>query len=216
VIYNAVDLDRFGAGVPIREALGLAPEDFVVGMVSQVAKRKGIHIFLDAAAALIPRYPNVVFVIAGAAGDDEEEYDKKVRARARQPEFQGRVRFLGARSDVPDVLASYDMFCHTARAEPLGIAVIEAMAAGLPIVAAAVGGIPEIIASPEIGSLVHQVSGETIAAAIERVIQSPKESREMGRRGAASLRGRFDPETIGASWHQLYTEMAAKRRRAMR
>jgi len=212
VIYNAIDLGRFARGASLRGALGLARDDFVVCIVSQISRRKGIDVLLDAAASLIPRHANLVFLIVGPPARDEEVFADEMRARAAERRFGGKVRFLGPRSDIPDVLASCDLFCHPARAEPLGMAVIEAMAAGLPVAASRVGGIPEIIHSPSVGSLVEPITGESFANAIEQIMARPDRGRAMGRAGSASLNGRFDPATMGAQWRDLYCGLLRDRR----
>ena len=81
----------------------------------------------------------------------------QVRAAAEEPGMQGRVRFLGSRSYIP-ILASLDLFFLPTRADPFPVAVIEAMAAGLPVIASRVGGIPEMLSSPEIGCLVDPLT----------------------------------------------------------
>jgi glycosyltransferase involved in cell wall biosynthesis len=215
VIYNAVDLDRFASGTSLRTSLGLAPSDFVIGIVSQISHRKGIDILLDAAAEILPKYPNAVFLVAGPPppGGSEQTYVQQMQTRANDAAFGGRFRFIGARSDIPDFLATCDLLAQPTRAEPLGIAVIEAMAAGLPVVASRVGGIPEIITSPDLGVLVDSLDGASFAKGLDGVMRLPDSGRAVGAAGAASLRGRFDPQTIAARWRELYTDLVRAKRR---
>jgi glycosyltransferase involved in cell wall biosynthesis len=211
VIYNAVALERFASGTSVRESLQLRPQQFVVGIVSQLAKRKGIDLIVEAAVELIPRHPELVFLVAGGTPPvGDQEFPKEVRARANDPVFDGRLRFLGGRSDIPDLLATCDAFLLPSRAEPLGIAIIEAMAAGLPVIASRVGGIPEIINTPSIGTLIEP-SVDSIVKAVGDLLTAPDRGRAMGLAGAQSLQGRFDAASVAARWNELYAQLARAR-----
>jgi len=207
VIYNAVELDRFTSGTSLRASLGIRDDQYVVGCVAQIAKRKGVDLVVEAAARLIPKYPDVVFLVVGPNPPlGTQEWSDALRARAEEPVFDGRLRFIGERADIPNVLATCDAFCMPSRAEPLGIAIIEAMAAGLPVVASRVGGIPEIVNSDDIGLLVDAPpTADAVTAALDRILSSPDRGRALGRRGADSLRGRFDATSVAARWNELYS-----------
>jgi glycosyltransferase involved in cell wall biosynthesis len=114
---------------------------------------------------------------------------------------------LGSRDDVPDLLASFDVFILPTRAETFGIAVVEAMAAGIPVIASRVGAIPEIIPSPELGRVVHPIDAPSFARAVESVITLPDRGRAIGARGRASLVGRFDQRSLGAKLLAIYDEV---------
>ena len=120
-----------------------------------------------------------------------------MRAAAEEPGLRGRFRFLGSRSDIPDFLASLDLFLLPTRADPFPVAVIEAMAAGLPIVASKVGGIPEMLSSPEIGRLVDPLAPESFAAAVREILALPDRGKSMGAQARLSLTGRFDMAAAG-------------------
>jgi glycosyltransferase involved in cell wall biosynthesis len=185
--------------------------------VSQVSERKGIDLIIGAAELLIPKHPELVFLIAGPNPPvGSQDFANAARARVGEPVFDGRLHFLGARSDVPDLLATYDAFVLPSRAEPLGIAIIEAMAAGLPVVASRVGGIPEIINSPDLGTLIDRPRPEVLAEAIEDILRLPDRGRAMGRTGAESLQGRFDAASVAAHWNDLYSSMLRARGRQLR
>jgi glycosyltransferase involved in cell wall biosynthesis len=204
VMYNAVDLARFAGGKSLRAELQLGPEDIVVGSLAQLRHGKGIDVLLGVARALLPRHPRLVFLVAGRLGHGEEEFGRAMMAEATAPEFGGRFRFLGSRDDVPDLLATFDVFVLATRAETFGIAVVEAMAAGVPVIASRVGAIPEIIPSSEIGRVVDTVDVPAFTRAIEAMITLPDLGRGIGARGKESLIGRFDGPSLSARLHDIY------------
>jgi glycosyltransferase involved in cell wall biosynthesis len=116
--------------------------------------------------------------------------------------------YLGSRADIPDVLASFDVFFLPTRAEPFGMVVIEAMASGLPVVASRVGGIPEIITSPDIGRTVSEPTPAAYAGAIADLLQMGAGIKALGERGRDSLSGRFDLAKMGATLSAVYQDMA--------
>src|ERR1019366_5845057 len=113
--------------------------------VAQMVQQKGIDILIETASILLRERSDLVFLVAGRTVPSEEEFGRRMRSAAEEPDLRGRIRFLGSRSDIPDFLASLDLFLLPTRAEAFGIAVIEAMAAGLPVIARKAGGIPEIL-----------------------------------------------------------------------
>jgi len=210
VLYNTVDVPRFAGGRPIRPALGWEEEDFVVLTVAQVCHRKGIDLLLEIARRMIPHHPHLRFAVVGPAGVGEEEFDAALREEASEPQFDGRVSFLGSRQAIPDILASGDVFLFPTRAEPFGIAVVEALAAGLPVVASAVGGIPEILQSGEVGKLVDVGDIDGFVAALEPYVTDRERTRAAGRRAGECVSGRFDSETIGREVSQLYRSVITR------
>ena len=210
VLYNSVDLGHMGCGRPIRESLGLSSQDIVIGTIGQISYRKGIDVVLETARILLPRWQRLRFLVVGPKGIGEESFADEMMQRAKEPGFAGRVHFLGSRSDIPDLLASMDIFFLPTRAEPFGIVIIEAMAAGVPVVASRVGGIPEIIKSDDNGRIVDPILPEAFAAAISEILQMPDGGRGLGERGRRSLSGRFDRPTTCARLEAIYDGLLAR------
>ena len=111
VLHNAVDIGFFANGVPARERIGLNKHDVVIGTVAQISRRKGIDIFLDAAERLLDQGRILKFVIVGPQAVGEEQYFRSVMSRAQEGRLKGNVTYLGSREDIPDILASLDVFC---------------------------------------------------------------------------------------------------------
>jgi glycosyltransferase involved in cell wall biosynthesis len=210
VLYNLVDLDAWSRGTAIRESLELSDDDIVIGTVAQIVHRKGIDILLEAARELLRERRDIVFVIAGPQMKQEEEFGRRMLAIAEEPEFGGRVRFLGSRDDIPDVMTSMDLFVLPSRAEPLGIVVLEAMAAGVPVIASKVGGIPEMLNSPEVGTLVDPLTPGAFANAVREVLCRPDRGKSMGQRARASLPGKFDTSSGGQRLKKIYLELLGR------
>jgi len=207
VFYNAIETAAMGGGVSIRKELGLKDGQVAVGTVAQVAHRKGIDILMETAAILLRERRDLVFLIAGPVGTGEAEYARRMYALAEGPELRGHVRFLGPRSDIPDFLASLDLFLLPSRAEPFGIALIEAMAAGDPVVASRVGGIPEILSSPEIGRMVDPLAPQAFAQAVREILALPDRGRAMAEKARLSVAQRFDIASAGQRLKKIYLDL---------
>ena len=159
VVNLGIDVERFASG---RAALPKQEGRPLVGNVARLAAQKDHRTLLGAAALM----PEADFAIAGE-GELRDELE-----RAAGP----NVRLLGRRSDVPDVLASLDVFAFPSLYEGLCLAVIEAQAAGVPVVATAVGGIKETVVDGETGLLVPARDPEALAAAIRWLLEHPIEA----------------------------------------
>jgi len=184
VIPNGVDLRRFDPNrydrAQCRAALGLESGDFVIGTVARLAPVKNLGHLLRAIATVVktaaPPARRVKAVFAGPDGGCEAE----LKAQASRLGIADRVAFVGARSDVPEVLRAFDVFALTSITEGTPFAVLEAMAMGLPIVATPVGSIPEIVDGN--GYLVSVVQPEDPANALIALMEHPELATSLGRR----------------------------------
>jgi glycosyltransferase involved in cell wall biosynthesis len=149
LIPNGVDLIRFNPDrydrARCRKALGIGSDDFVIGTVARLAPEKNLAYLLRAVEVLVKtvgqRTPRIKIVIAGPDRGSKAE----LRAETKRLKIADRVKFIGPRSDVPEVLRAFDVFAITSITEGTPFAVLEAMAMGLPVVATPVGSVPEII-----------------------------------------------------------------------
>jgi glycosyltransferase involved in cell wall biosynthesis len=173
VIRNGVDVDAFHAGAEARhaarEVLGYGPDDLVLGAVARLEARKGLDFLLDACAAAAPRAPRLRVLLVGDGAERAA-----LEARAAAPDLAGRVHFAGAREDVRPYLAALDVFAAPSRSEGLGLALIEALAAGRPVLGADVGGIPEIVLDGVCGRLLPGGDGAAWAEAIVALARDPQ------------------------------------------
>lgn len=210
VLHNAVDVEAFDKGRSIRAELGLADDALVVGTVAQIGRRKGIDIFLDAAELLLDQHPKLKFVIAGPPATNEEAYFKAMVERMQSGRLKDAVFYLGGRKDVPNVLSSMDVFFLPTRAEPFGMVIIEAMAAGVPVVASHVGGVPEIITNSSVGRLVRDMTPNGFSAAIDSLLGlGATGRRDIAAAAKKHLQARFDLPAMGATLARTYELMRA-------
>lgn len=208
VLHNAVDVGVFSAGQSIRREIDIPENDLVIGTVAQIAHRKGIDLFLDTAEQLLDHYPNLRFVIVGPQATNEESYFITMMARMREGRLKSAVKYLGGRKDIANVLTSFDVFFLPTRAEPFGMVIIEAMAAGVPVVASHVGGIPEIVSDREIGRTVRELTPAAYARAIRELVEMGDIGRrDLGERGRLSLAGRFDLSSMGNALKAVYQKL---------
>jgi glycosyltransferase involved in cell wall biosynthesis len=207
VFHNTIDTSAFGRGRNIRSELGLGEKDIVIGTVAQIRRAKGIDIVLETARILVAERGDLTFLIVGPEPRDEQEFGRRMRAASQDPAFGGRVRFLGSRRDIPDILASLDLFLLPTHAEAFGVAVIEAMAAGLPVIASRIGGIPEIVSSPELGFLVDSESPEAFAEVIRSVLARTDRGRSVGAKAQVSVGERFNARRGAEHLRSLYLEL---------
>jgi glycosyltransferase involved in cell wall biosynthesis len=181
VVYNAVDVERVVAEASpgLREQLGGSETRPLVITPARLDDQKGHDTLLEAVAEV----PEAMFVLAG-----EGPRRAELEARASQLGVGERVRFLGRREDVPRLLAACDVFCLPSLYEGSSLAVLEAMAAGIPVVSSAIGGTEELIEDGAGGLLVPPGDAPALAAALRRVLGDADLRREL----AAKARERVD------------------------
>ena len=201
VIPNGVDAARF-ASVPA-DAVRTNGEGPVVGSVGCLAVRKDYGTLIDALALLDQRALRCRALLVGD-GPEREALERRIRERG----LSDRVQLLGERPDVERLLPAMDVFALSSREEGIPNALLEAMAAGRPVVATAVGGTPEVVEDGETGWLVPPGSAPLLADALERVLRDPVEA---GRRAAAGRRAVLEHRSIEAmvSRHEAFYAGAA-------
>jgi len=212
VVHNGIDAAPFDALGPgtraaVRAELGIPDDVFLVGSFSRLHPWKGQTVLLDAVA----RMPGVhALVVGGALFSGEAPYEAELRSRAQLPGFAGRVHMLGARDDVPRLLAACDVVVHASvLAEPFGRVLVEAMLARRPVVATAAGGVPEVVSDGETGVLVPPGDARALGEAIDALRRDPARVAALARRGADHARSRFSRESMLAGVHRVILEVAS-------
>jgi len=207
VIYDGIDTDRYrpgGDGARVLSELDVPADAPLVGKVANFyGKSKGHATFLDAASAVAERVPQVRFLLAGHSTDSDE-----MRSMAEQRGLADRIVLAGYRADVPDVLAALDVLVNVPIArEGLSVAIMEAMATGVPVVGSDVGGIPELIADGETGLLVPPGDAPALAAAIERLLTDVELAARLASAGARFVRENLTVEHMVEKTERLYREI---------
>jgi glycosyltransferase involved in cell wall biosynthesis len=197
-ILNAVDLGAFNpqaSDESFRRQLGVPSDRVVVGMVGRIGLGKGHVHFIDAAIRLLRGGANVQFVIVGDAQIPEESARLEMLCRrVKDAQAEDRIRFLGFRQDMPQVMRGLDILVLASDAEPCGRVLFEAMASGRAIVATNSGGTPEIVRDGSEGLLVPPRDPDALAAAIRKVIEEPALRQRLGHAGAVRARQEFSVE----------------------
>ena len=190
-VYNGIDASpKPGSGIAVRRELGFESDDFVIGMVSPLRPEKGHDLAIEAIRLLRSRMPRVRLLIAG------EGAAAVAVGRLAQPLGEAVV-LTGARSDTMALLDSLDILLQPSRADALPTTIIEAMAASVPVVASAVGGIPEIIEDNHTAVLVPAPpSAYAIADAISALLDDPTRRRQL----AAAARRRYEERFTAGPW----------------
>jgi glycosyltransferase involved in cell wall biosynthesis len=209
VIPIGIDLDRFrpdrGVRSKIRERLGLAPEVILALAIGHFGSEKGIDQALTAAAhanSLLGKQPWHL-VVLGTGSDD------RVAAMhaAGQRLLPGQVSWAGFQTDVTPWLQAADLLIHAPRLEAFGMAVVQAMACGLPVVALAVGGVPELIVQNQTGLLAPAGDLDALGSAIARMIAGPSLRHEMGERALGRAMQYYDAGECARRHATLYQEL---------
>jgi glycosyltransferase involved in cell wall biosynthesis len=203
VVHNGVPLASFNrvARNALRATLTRgSPEQPIVLTTARLAAQKG-HSYLLKAAALVP---HAMFVLVGDGPDRA-----RLEAQARELSLDKRVLFLGYRNDVADLLACCDLFVLPSLFEGLPLSILEATAAGKPVVASAVGGNDEVIVHGETGLLVPPADAEALAANIRMVLANPHLARRLAAAGKARVYDQFSAETMVERVTEIYQQILA-------
>jgi glycosyltransferase involved in cell wall biosynthesis len=208
-IPNGVDLDVYH---PENEGrLDIAPGVSVVGMIARLDPWKGVDVFLKAISICKKQQPEIQYVIVGGEIEGNREYANELYKLARDLHLDGIVHFAGWRygpDDMPGVYAALDVVVHASTyPEPFGNVILEAMAAGKPVVASNQGGPKEICIDQQTALLVPPNDPEKLAEAILKLIQNPELARKMGNEGRKCAEQFYAQRLCVKSIESIYKEL---------
>ena len=204
-VYNGIDTDKFSDSISTRQEarthLGLAIKDaFVFGTVGRLKKVKGQAVLFRAFARVCRKYPDSWLVLAG-----EGPLETELRSLAMELDIHKRVVFLGFRRDIPEVLHAYDVFVLPSISEGFGLALVEAMATGIPVIASRVGGVPEILNHRYSELLVAPSSLKELTLAMERLrVMSHEKRNELGKALRNRVASEFTKEKMTSAMAKEY------------
>lgn len=167
VVYSGIDLNRYDNTDTlnvIRREFRIPEDVKIIGNLSALADHKDYPVFLETASILLKRNNRMRFVIAGEGPEEE-----RIRKRIKELHLEKDVIMLGFRREIASVMQSLDVFLMTSKTEGLGTILIEAFAAGVPVVATSAGGIPELVKNGETGLLCQPGNAEELATAVEQM-----------------------------------------------
>ena len=192
VVYNGFALDRYrhqyDRATQLRQELNLEGR-YVVGHFSRLSPWKGQHILIEA----LTHSPNTTAILVGDALFGEDKYVARLHQQVKDLGLGDRVRFLGFRNDIPQLMSMCDLVVHTSTApEPFGRVIIEAMLCGTPVIAAAAGGAVELIENQRTGWLTTPGDVGELADTIEQCRQNPELTENIALTGKAAASNRFN------------------------
>jgi glycosyltransferase involved in cell wall biosynthesis len=212
VVHDAAAPPAGPGDADVRSETGVSGAAFAVAMLGRLSEWKGQDVLIRALAQSPLADFDVVALIAGAAWPGEERIESGLHGLARDLGVMDRVRFLGERSDVRSVYAAADAVAvPSTRPDPFPNTALEAGLAGLPVVAASHGGLPEIVRNRETGLLVTPGDPHALAQALALLAADPELAARMGAAGAAEVAERFSVQRLADRLQKLYDHLLAAR-----
>lgn len=212
IIPNGIDIGCF-KDVPskdtLRKELGMAPGDLLIGTIGSLSMVKNQAMLLHTVSQLFRFYPNLQVIIVG-----EGPLKKNILNLQKELGLAGQVHLLGLRKDIPEILSEIDIFVSTSRWEGLPLSILEAMAAGKPVVATAVPGVIEVLEGGA-GILVPLDDPEKLAEAFIALIKDPKLRKELGEKAQERVAAFYSLKTYIPQWEALYEELMAGENHAL-
>jgi glycosyltransferase involved in cell wall biosynthesis len=202
VLHNGVDaspaaspLERGAA----RIVLGVPDEAFVVGTIARLDPVKDLATAIEALVHARTVIPGLVLAVVG---DGEERV--RLQGTAQRLGVADAVRFVGSRSDARRLLSGFDLYVNSSISEGISLTILEAMAAGVPVIATSVGGTPEIVSDGHSGLLVAARNAPALGAAIRTLALQPDKRKQIGIEGRRTVEERFTIDRMIDHYAQLY------------
>lgn len=204
--FAAFPADRTGARAVIRSSLGIEPEAPIIIAVAELARDKALDLLIDAAARLVPEFPDVRVLIVGR-GDQERYLHDRIEALG----LSGRVILTGFRRDVPDLLLASDVFVQTSWREGISRSLVEAMYARLPCVVTDVGSTADVVRDGVNGFLVPPGDVTLLTDRLLQVLRAADRARHLGDAAHDTVAQRYSVTTMARSFHELYERLLRDR-----
>lgn len=209
-IYNGIDIISYKRTKTTRAEkrieLGLGKDDFVCATVGRLVPVKGHQYLIEAIKKVVNKIPSAKFLFIG-----DGELMPDLLAQTKSLGLCKNIFFLGARSDIAEILNCIDIFLLPSLNEGFGIVLVEAMAMKKPVIATNVGGVPEIVVNETTGILLSPKDPEAFSSAIIRLYDTPEISMKMGLAGYNRARRLFDITTTVTEFESLYCDLIKKK-----
>jgi len=210
LIPSGVDTQRFRPDAAARErlraAFALPSGALVVGVVAQLIERKRHSWLFALLPELVWEWPALRVLCFGRG-----PLEHRLRAELDERGLGTQVVLAGYRADLPALVPGLDLLVHPAEREGLGLALLEGASAGVPVVACAVGGVPDVVVDGETGVLVPRDDAGAMVRALRALLASPDERRRLGTAARQHVERRFDLGRLVAAHHSLYTRVLGER-----
>jgi len=191
----------------VRDEIGVEPGDYVIGTVGRLFdEHKRVSDLIRALPNVIEHVPGVKLLIVGTGPDED-----KLRDLALELDVKDRVFFAGYQADPQAYYEVMDVFALASASEAFGLVLVEAMFAGLPVVATRTGGIPKVVCEGETALLVDTYSPSALAGALVRIFEDPERALAMGTKGRLRARKYFSEKRYVSDVDTLYTRLLSER-----
>jgi|GEM_PF-2041178 len=196
VIYNALDYDlkMVTDKKQLKKRLNLKEEKFIIGYVGNIIRRKGVDLLIKAFAKLKrnPKYNNMILIIVGGNPNEENgSYIAEIKEIIKKENLEDSILFLGYRNDAREIMQVFDIFVMPSRMESFGVAIIEAMSYGVPVIVTNGGSITEIVRNNENGIVVECENYDSIAYAIETLYRNEEKRKKISINAINDVKERF-------------------------
>ena len=209
VIHNAIDTQRFALTAIDKKAklqeLGIPNKRKIVTTVGNILVSKGQVYLIEAAKEVVKDFPDTHFLIVGDTLR-EPELATCLKEKVGAKKMQDKISFTGERTDIPEILSITDVFVLPSLWEGLPVALLEAMAAGIPVIATSVGGNQEVVADNVSGLLIPPKDPQILAQRIKELLGNPENAERMGAKGQRIIQDFFSIDRMARKYEQLYLE----------
>ena len=206
VVYSGIDIDRFqdvNGGYLISQ-LALDRHALRIGNIAALAWHKDHRTLIEAARIVADELPEVIFLIVG-----EGPLRREIEILIKKSDLEERVKLLGFRQDIPEILSVLDLFVLSSSWEGLGTSLLDALASRVPVVATNVGGIPEIVKDRVNGILVPPGNPDVLAEAIIYLVKNRDLARQMAEEGFRLIKEKFTIERMIEQTKKIYDRLLA-------
>ena len=210
MVHSGIDMSQYSEQRDrawFESALGIAQSEIAIGVVAQLIDRKGHAFLMRAMPEILRRFPNcrVLFFGKGPAEGD-------LRKLADDLELGDKLIFAGFREDMPRVYPNLDLLVHPALTEGLGVSLLQAATSGVPIIAAKVGGIPEIVIDGQTGWLIPPSDTQAIETAVLSALGDPEEAKARAQNARAHVQANFSIDQMVEGNLRIYQELLGARK----
>ena len=219
VVLNGIDVDRFAKAreqfnrPEFLRSWGLPDEGFLVGTVGELKALKGHEEFVRAAKQVLYEFKNAYFIIAGVDASPNGENRTVLNSLIERLNLVDHVRIVGALEDIAPLLCSLDVFVSASRMESFGLAIAEAMACSLAVVATETAGAREILGQGETGLLVPVGDAEALASAVRALLNDEDKRRSLGNDARKAVSEHFSLDRMVETTEGIYRESMTRSRR---
>jgi len=203
-VRSAVDIERYRVACNrqwFNKEFGLSEADRVIAVAAQLIPRKGHRFLIDALSRLINEFPELRLLLLGKGPEEG-----RIREQVSRLGLEDCVIFAGFRNDLPRILPCLEILVHPSLKEGLGIALLQASSAGIPVVASKAGGMPEAVGDNESGLLVPPGDSNALKAAVKRLLSEPETARRLGDAGRARMAAEFSIDVMVDGNYRIYKE----------